>query len=196
MRRAIATITGTIAVMVMLLSFKTDPRPTRTRPAALGTATRSLGATPESSARSGAAGPTVPSSQPSRGAAAPQSQAGTSTSRPPVSAAAAPAAAPAPAPAPAPAKKAVVTGQIVDTNYGPVQVQIKLSGSKISDIQALQLPNDRSRSAQISSFAAPQLRLEALSAQSARIDTVSGATYTSDGYAQSLQSALDRAHVS
>ena len=194
MRRAIATITGTIAVMVMLLSFKTDPRPTRTRPAALGTATRSLGATPESSARSGAAGPTVPSSQPSRGAAAPQSQAGTSTSRPPVSAAAAPAAAP--APAPAPAKKAVVTGQIVDTNYGPVQVQIKLSGSKISDIQALQLPNDRSRSAQISSFAAPQLRLEALSAQSARIDTVSGATYTSDGYAQSLQSALDRAHVS
>jgi uncharacterized protein with FMN-binding domain len=59
----------------------------------------------------------------------------------------------------------------------------------------VQLPSDRARSQGISSDAGPQLRSEALRAQSARINTVSGATYTSDGYAQSLQSALDRAGI-
>lgn len=86
-----------------------------------------------------------------------------------------------------------VTGQLVQTRFGPVQVQVTIAGGKISDVTALQLPNDRQRSAEISQIVEPMLRSEALAAQSAQIDLVSGATYTSDAYAQSLQSALDQA---
>ncbi len=68
-----------------------------------------------------------------------------------------------------------------------------IAGGKIADITALQLPFDRQRSAEISQIVEPMLRSEALTAQSAQIDLVSGATYTSDAYAQSLQSALDQA---
>jgi uncharacterized protein with FMN-binding domain len=68
-----------------------------------------------------------------------------------------------------------------------------LNGTRIVDVKALQLPHDRARSQEISSQAAPLLHDEVLQAQSARIDTIGGATYTSDGYARSLQSALDRA---
>jgi uncharacterized protein with FMN-binding domain len=78
------------------------------------------------------------------------------------------------------------TGPTVETLFGPVQVQIALSGRTIIDVQALQLPSDRSRSARI-------LRSEAIQAQSARVDIVSGATYTSRAYAQSLASALKQA---
>jgi uncharacterized protein with FMN-binding domain len=60
-------------------------------------------------------------------------------------------------------------------------------------VTALQLPNDRQRDLEIDDFAIPQLTQETLSAQSARIDAVSGAIYTSEGYIQSLQSALDKA---
>ncbi len=68
-----------------------------------------------------------------------------------------------------------------------------MSGGRLVDVQAPQLPSDRARSRPSASDAGPQLRDEALQAQSANIDTLSGATYTSEGYAQSLQSALDRA---
>jgi uncharacterized protein with FMN-binding domain len=96
---------------------------------------------------------------------------------------------------PAPAAARRVTGSVIMTAYGPVQVRIKVRGSRILSIDNLALPFDRNRSQEISSIAGPLLRTEALRAQSARIDVVSGATYTSDGYAQSLQSALDRAHA-
>ena len=85
------------------------------------------------------------------------------------------------------------TGPTVETLFGPVQVQIALSGGRILDVQALQLPSDRSRSARISQYSAPILRSEAIQAQSARVDIVSGATYTSRAYAQSLASALKQA---
>jgi uncharacterized protein with FMN-binding domain len=85
------------------------------------------------------------------------------------------------------------TGQTVSTPFGNVQVQVTLAKGKIVDVQPLQLPNDRMRSQMIAQYAAPVLRNEALQAQSAQIDLVSGATYTSEGYAQSLQSALDQA---
>lgn len=88
-----------------------------------------------------------------------------------------------------------VEGDAISTRYGDVQVRVVVAGGQLVDVQAVQLPSDRSRSQAISSDAGPQLRNEALRAQSARINTVSGATYTSDGYAQSLQSALDRAGV-
>jgi uncharacterized protein with FMN-binding domain len=91
------------------------------------------------------------------------------------------------------APKKTVTGPEVDNRYGPVQVQVTVQGSTILDIEAVQLPSDRRRSQEISDQAAPILRQEALAAQSARIDVVSGATYTSQGYAQSLQAALDAA---
>jgi uncharacterized protein with FMN-binding domain len=85
-----------------------------------------------------------------------------------------------------------VTGDTVQTAYGPVQLQITRTGGKITAIKALQLPMDSGRDQEISGFAVPQLTQEALAAQSAHIDTVSGATYTSGGYIQSLQSALDK----
>lgn len=87
-----------------------------------------------------------------------------------------------------------VTGPVVQTKFGPVQVKATLAGSHISDVQALQLPGDFALSQQISNYAGPALRSEAIRAQSAQIDVVSGATYTSEGYQRSLQAALDSAH--
>ena len=87
-----------------------------------------------------------------------------------------------------------LTGNAVQIPFGTVQVQVTMQNGTITDVQALQLPNDRGHSAEVSAYAGPQLRSEALQAQSAQIDTISGATYTSYGYQQSLQSALDQAH--
>ena len=86
-----------------------------------------------------------------------------------------------------------IDGPVVPNDYGDVQVRVTLNGTKIVDVQALQLPSHKRRSQQISDYAAPQLRTEVLQAQSANIDIVSGASYTSDGYAQSVQGALDKA---
>ncbi|MEW1836986.1 FMN-binding protein [Nonomuraea angiospora] len=86
-----------------------------------------------------------------------------------------------------------VTGDPADTRWGPVQVAITVSGGKIADVQVLQAPDGNRRDIEINDAALPILTQEALSAQSAQIDTVSGATYTSEGYARSLQSAIDRA---
>lgn len=90
-------------------------------------------------------------------------------------------------------KDGTFAGQTAQTQYGPVQVQITVSGGKLIDVAALQLTNDGGRSVQISQQAAPVLRQEALQAQSAKVQAVSGATYTSEGYVTSLQSALDQA---
>jgi uncharacterized protein with FMN-binding domain len=84
------------------------------------------------------------------------------------------------------------TGDAVSTQYGDVQVRVTVSGGKITKVQALQLTGNDPRSAQISAYAEPILRQEALSKQTGAIDAVSGATYTSDGYIQSLQSALGK----
>ena len=86
-----------------------------------------------------------------------------------------------------------VNGPTVTNEYGPVQVRVTIRGGQVVDVQALQLPSDRSRSARISAEAGPILRNETLQAQSATIDLVSGASYTSEGYARSLQAALDKA---
>jgi uncharacterized protein with FMN-binding domain len=98
-------------------------------------------------------------------------------------------------PTTAPAGRHSVDGAVVSTRYGDVQVRVTVESSRLVDVQALQLPTDRERSARISDFAAPVLHDEALQAQSANIDIVSGATYTSEGYAESLQAALDRAGI-
>ncbi len=85
------------------------------------------------------------------------------------------------------------TGQAVQTREGTVQVQVTIAGGVITEITALQLPSGSAKHDQINATAEPILRSEALAAQSANIDIVSGATYTSEGYIQSLQSALDQA---
>lgn len=87
-----------------------------------------------------------------------------------------------------------ITGQAVSTRYGTVQVAITVQAGRITDVTAVQLPTD-AHSAQISQSAAAILRQEVLSAQSAQVDAVSGATYTSQGYLQSLQGALDQAGI-
>ncbi|MEU5281167.1 FMN-binding protein [Streptomyces asoensis] len=86
-----------------------------------------------------------------------------------------------------------LTGDSVQTRWGPVQVRVTLKDGKLTDVTAVTYPQENPRDQQINSYAIPQLTREALTAQSADIDTVSGATYTSDGYRQSLQSALDSA---
>ncbi|QUQ67739.1 FMN-binding protein [Kutzneria sp. CA-103260] len=85
-----------------------------------------------------------------------------------------------------------VTGSEVQTEFGPYQVQATFNGHTITDVQLVETPSDR-RSQFIAESAAPTLRQEALQAQSAKIDTVSGATATSEAYAQSLQAAIDAA---
>ena len=95
----------------------------------------------------------------------------------------------------APATNGSYTGSAVRTIYGDVQVRIIVSGQKVTDVQAVVLPQDRARSARISQYSAPILRTEAIRAQSATIDIVSGATYTSVAYGRSLDSALKQAHL-
>ncbi|MGR6998953.1 FMN-binding protein [Yinghuangia aomiensis] len=88
-----------------------------------------------------------------------------------------------------------LTGDTIDTRYGPVQVAVTLTDGKVTGVQVLQVPSENRRDRSIAASAVPKLTKEALAAQTAHIDTVSGATYTSEGYIQSLQSALDQAHA-
>ena len=87
-----------------------------------------------------------------------------------------------------------VNGASTGTRYGPVQVQITVKSGRITAADAIVYPSQDPRDQQINGFAIPQLDSEVLQAQSASIDTVSGATYTSSGYTASLQSAIDQAH--
>ncbi|GAB3063315.1 hypothetical protein GCM10027053_27490 [Intrasporangium mesophilum] len=90
---------------------------------------------------------------------------------------------------------ATVDGALVGTPYGNVQVRLTHVGPRITDVRAVQLTDSSRHSVSISAYAAPILRQEALAAQSAQIDMVSGATFTSEGYQQSLQAAIDAAHL-
>ncbi|MFF8094812.1 FMN-binding protein [Streptomyces sp. NPDC016675] len=85
-----------------------------------------------------------------------------------------------------------LTGSVAQTQYGPVQVRVTVSGGRVTAAEALQAPRG-GRSDQVTADAVPQLNQAAVAAGNADIDAVSGATYTSAGYRQSLQSALDRA---
>ena len=94
-----------------------------------------------------------------------------------------------------PGTRRTVDGDDETNRFGDVQVRVTLMGTQIVDVQALTLPSDRERSAEISDYAGPRLRQEVLKAQSANIDLVTGATFTSESYRRSLQSALDKAGV-
>jgi uncharacterized protein with FMN-binding domain len=87
------------------------------------------------------------------------------------------------------------TGNSVSTRWGPVQVQITVSGGKVTKVDVPVSPNGNPRDTEINDRALPVLVSETIDAQSANIDVVSGATVTSDGYVSSLQSALDAAGI-
>jgi uncharacterized protein with FMN-binding domain len=91
------------------------------------------------------------------------------------------------------AKTSTVTGDVAQTRWGPVQVRLAVSDSTITNVTILQYPNANGTDVQIANYALPQLIQETLDNQSASISMVSGATYTSQGYLESLQSALDQA---
>ena len=174
MRRAVLTVLGTIVGLVLLLSFKSQPGAVSGArlPAAISSPLPSdAGHLPSDAG--GSATPS-PSSSPSP-------DVGDSTATPNAG---------------APRATATdFTGSSIRTPYGDVQVRITVNSGKISAVDPLQVPNDRRRSIEISSYAVPQLVQETISAQSAHIDMISGATYTSEGYQQSLQSALDKAGI-
>ena len=90
-------------------------------------------------------------------------------------------------------KNGTYTGPVEDAFYGNVQVKVAISGNKISNVQFLQYPNDNIHSMAVNEVAMPNLTQEAIQAQTANVDTVSGATDTSQAFIQSLQSALNQA---
>jgi len=86
-------------------------------------------------------------------------------------------------------------GSVASTRWGDVQVSITVTDGKITDVEVPVYPTENHKDQEINAYALPVLRQETLAAQSANIDAVSGATVTSDGYRESLQSALDAAHL-
>jgi uncharacterized protein with FMN-binding domain len=169
MKRILFAVTGTIAGLVGLLSFKSQSTPLA-----------AAGGLPSL----GAAAPSASGSSPSAAGASPKP----ATTKP----ARRKSAARSSATSTAPVTKSY-TGSAVQTQYGIVQIKVTVSGSKITNVSFVQLTAFDPQSQEINSQAGPILLQETMSAQSANIDVVSGATYTSDGYLQSLQSALDQA---
>jgi uncharacterized protein with FMN-binding domain len=171
-KRGAIALTLTIAALVLLLQFKT---PTTDQPIglAVGDTTPAI---VESAQTDPNATPEAPvATEPPTAASQPQA-----TTKPQATA------------APNKAASATVDGGAVQTPYGPVQVEVTVQNGQIVDVQALQLPSEDRHSRSISQAVEPMLREAALQAQSANINLVSGATYTSMGYARSLQSALDQ----
>ena len=199
MRRFAAVFIATVAGLVVLLSFKTAP--TKTPPAAaLSSATP--GSPPASSPPASSAAAVASSAEPAISSAAPASSAPAATPTPTPTAVATPtpsktSAKPAPS-TPAPATKTVTGASVVVSEgrreYGLITVQLTLVDGKITKAVASE-PTADERSREIASFSIPVLNREAVSSQTAQIDAVSGATITSGAYAQSLQSAIDKAKV-
>jgi uncharacterized protein with FMN-binding domain len=149
MRRVILAVTGTIAGLVALLSFKSHA------PSLSAATTSGTGGVSSSSS-------SVPGEFPTGSEATDL-----------------------------PKDETAITGQVANTVYGPVQVQLIARNNKIVKVAILQQPTNTIHDIQIGQFAFPRLISETLTAQSAKIDAVSGASYTSAGYIASLQSALD-----
>ncbi|MGH3162707.1 MAG: FMN-binding protein [Streptosporangiaceae bacterium] len=160
MRRVILVITGTIAGLVALLSFKSH-----VPSAPVAATTGGTGGTSSSSSASSGGGQTevVPGAFP-QGSIARN----------------------------LPAGETAVDGKVASTAYGPVQIQLIKQAGKIVKVAVLVQPTNTLHDVQIGEFAFPKLISETLAAQNGKIDAVSGATYTSAGYIQSLQSVLDK----
>jgi uncharacterized protein with FMN-binding domain len=164
MRRVILSIVGTVAGLVALLSFKSHlPSVPSASAATSGSAgTSSSAGSSASSASASSSSSTVPGEFP-QGSLAGQLASG----------------------------ETAVNGKVATTVYGPVQIQLIMRNRKIVKVAVLQQPQNTIRDIQIGEFAFPKLISETLTAQDAKVDAVSGASYTSAGYMQSLQSAVD-----
>jgi len=156
MRRVVLALGGTIAGLVMLLSFRTHMGST------------AVAGVSGSGGTAGSGGSTSSGSSSAGAAAAAPVSAGSGTGT-------------------------VLTGDVIMTGYGPTQVQVTVNTGKIVKVTVLQHTDDGVNSQMIDGRALPLLNQETLTAQSAKINAVSGASYTSAGYAKSLQSALDKA---
>ena len=166
MRRVVLAVTGTVAGLVALLSFKSHV-PSVPVAATTGGSGGSSSSSPSSSsggqAASGGQTTTVPGEFP-QGSLAKN----------------------------LPAGETAVDGNAANTAYGPVQIQLIEKDRKIVKVAVLEQPANTLHDIQIGAFAFPKLISETLAAQNGKIDAVSGASYTSAGYIQSLQSALDK----
>jgi uncharacterized protein with FMN-binding domain len=182
MRRVVLALFSTVTGLVMLLSFKTHSTSAASVPAATSTTGPGTSSDGESSSAA------TPSTTPSSAASSSSSAASSSSSAASSSSSAASSSSSASS-----AATKTVTGDSIDTRWGPVQVQITVTNGTLTAVNAVVYPQNNPRDEQINAYAIPQLNQEALSAKSASIDMVSGATYTSEGYLSSLQSALDQA---
>lgn len=185
MRRAVLTLGSTAAGLAVLFSYKSHsptaaayvPSPAPSTPGTSAQASTGMaGGTGSTTAADGAG--RASSKQPAAGSAT-KTAAGSATK----------------AAAGSATTTRMVTGKVADTQYGPMQVEITLTGKRITQVTVLQQTDFGALSQSIDSMAIPKLTAETLAAQSARIDAVSGASYTSSGYIQSLQSAIDQAGV-
>jgi uncharacterized protein with FMN-binding domain len=183
LRRALLALGGTAAGIAALVAFKFQPAGAGTAAAGLsgtGTMPSATGTPPAGAANSSQAarpsGTGKPAGTAKPSATAAPSGGGTSGGGTGQSTAA-----------------RVITGTVDNTQYGPMQVQITVVGKKITKAVAVQQTNVGGMSQSIDAMAIPQLNQETLTAQSANINAVSGASYTSDGYKKSLQSAIDQA---
>jgi uncharacterized protein with FMN-binding domain len=165
MRRVILAVTGTIAGLVALLSFKSHvpTTPVAATAGGSGSTSASSSSSPASSSPGGGQTEVVPGAFP-QGSIARN----------------------------LPAGETAVDGQVASTAYGPVQIQLIKKNSTIVKVAVLAQPTNTLHDVQIGEFAFPKLISETLAAQNGKIDAVSGASYTSAGYIQSLQSALDK----
>jgi uncharacterized protein with FMN-binding domain len=188
MRRAILTIGGTAAGLAALLAFKTQP-------VGADAASMTSGSTPMATAGTGGGADGTGTGM----SASPKASAkkkmmtmhGTGNATPSASSSSSSSSSGMAGGMSGGAR--TLTGAVANTMYGPMQVQVVLDGTEIAKVNILQHTDDGQMSAQVDAFALPKLTSETLTAQSARIDAVSGATYTSQGYIMSLQSALDQA---
>ncbi len=208
MRRITLTIVTTVAILVLLFSYRTSRNESATRSTvAVGQAHLVTGGAAASVVGSSGAGPdpgptpqasnavTVPTA-PSQAQPGPsQSAATTSVVAPGAPTSSPPATAKAAAPTTSSsALSATVDGASVATIFGDIQVEVVIAAGKITDVKPIVYPDQLQRDQEINGYALPQLRSQVLAAQSANVAGVGGATYTSQGYLQSVQSALDQVH--
>jgi uncharacterized protein with FMN-binding domain len=174
-RRAPIVLVATAAGLIAVLSFHTAPAPTVLGAGALGSGSKSVSSgssstassSPPSSGSGSGSGPGSTGSQPAGSAVSGSAGTGSATT--------------------------TATGAAVSYLYGTVSVMVTASGHKITNVQIASLIEDGSfQSQSIDQYAVPLLEQQALRAQSANIQGVSGATYTSDGFIESLQSALSK----
>lgn len=170
MRRIVLALMSTVTAVVLLFGYRTSTaHPAAAAPAAVAAGSAGTGGSTGSSTSTTPAAPQSSSSS-SSSSSSPSSPSASSTST-----------------------TKTVTGQTAQTRWGPVQVQITVSGGKITAVNLLQVPSGNGRDVEINNEAVPVLKQETLQAQNANIDSVSGATVTSEGYLTSLQSALNQA---